>query len=129
MTLGQDTINIPESDLFALEQENLDSQTGIDRLEKAAVSLYKAILSTRDSGQSLKYRCDNQLKYFACIAMGDMAAANERVADYEQYSSKFSKRLLEFLTVMFKYQVSLLLPFLFMRRCQAASELTGGSGN
>ena len=45
--------------------------------------------------------------------MGDMAAANERVADYEQYSSKFSKRLLEFLTVMFKYQVSLLLLFVF----------------
>ena len=49
----QDTINIPEEDLTALAQESLESQNGIERLEKAAVSLYKAILSTRDSCKPL----------------------------------------------------------------------------
>ena len=47
----QETIHIPEIDLTALSQESLENPKGIERLERAAVSLYKAILSTRDSGQ------------------------------------------------------------------------------
>lgn len=39
--------------MTALTQESLESQQGIERLERAAVSLYKALLSTRDTGQSL----------------------------------------------------------------------------
>lgn len=44
------TIHIPESDLSALVQESLESQQGIEKLERSAVSLYKALLSTRDTG-------------------------------------------------------------------------------
>lgn len=43
-----DTINIPQSDLQALARESLESQSGIERLERAAVGLYKAVLSMRD---------------------------------------------------------------------------------
>lgn len=45
----QETIHIPENDLTALTQESLENPKGIERLERAAVSLYKALLSTRDS--------------------------------------------------------------------------------
>lgn len=43
-----DTINIPRSDLEALAKESLETKSGIERLEKAAVGLYKAVLSMRD---------------------------------------------------------------------------------
>ena len=49
----QSTIHIPDGDMTALTEESLESQQGIERLERAAVSLYKALLSTRDTGQSL----------------------------------------------------------------------------
>lgn len=60
LVLSQDTINIPEIDLQALAQESLESQAGIERLEKAAVSLYKAILSMRDTGQSTAFSLSEQ---------------------------------------------------------------------
>lgn len=44
------TIHIPEGDLNALVQESLESQQGIEKLEHSAVSLYKALVSTRDTG-------------------------------------------------------------------------------
>lgn len=45
-----DTINIPRQDLEALTKESLEKRTGIERLEKAAIGLYKAVLSMRDKG-------------------------------------------------------------------------------
>ncbi|SCV68918.1 BQ2448_1938 [Microbotryum intermedium] len=78
------TIHIPEEDLAALAQESLESTSGIERLEKAAVSLYKALLSTRDT---------------------EMLVASERVAEYRATATRFSKRVLDFLTIMFKFQV------------------------
>lgn len=50
---SQNTIHIPDADLTALSQESLENPTGIERLERAAVSLYKALLSTRDTRSSL----------------------------------------------------------------------------
>ncbi|SDA04161.1 BZ3500_MvSof-1268-A1-R1_C044g00125 [Microbotryum saponariae] len=78
------TIHIPEEDLAALAQESLESTSGIERLERAAVSLYKALLSTRDT---------------------EMLVASERVAEYRATATRFSKRVLDFLTIMFKFQV------------------------
>lgn len=49
----QNTIHIPDSDLTALSQESLENAKGVERLERAAVSLYKALLSTRDTRSSL----------------------------------------------------------------------------
>ncbi|KDE03286.1 hypothetical protein MVLG_06216 [Microbotryum lychnidis-dioicae p1A1 Lamole] len=78
------TIHISEEDLAALAQESLESTSGIERLERAAVSLYKALLSTRDT---------------------EMLVASERVAEYRATATRFSKRVLDFLTIMFKFQV------------------------
>ncbi|GAA6058447.1 hypothetical protein JCM3770_005082 [Rhodotorula araucariae] len=85
------TIHIPESDLTALTQESLESQQGIEKLERSVVSLYKALLSTRDT------------------AVGDMAAASERVGEYRANAQQFSKRVFDFLSIMFKFQVDQLL--------------------
>ncbi|BGP46275.1 hypothetical protein JCM10450v2_002117 [Rhodotorula kratochvilovae] len=85
------TIHIPESDLTALTQESLESQQGIEKLERSVVSLYKALLSTRDT------------------AVGDMAAASERVVEYRAKAQQFSKRVFDFLSIMFKFQVDQLL--------------------
>lgn len=54
------------------------------------MSLYKALLSTRDT------------------AVGDMAAASERVEEYRSSAASFCKRVADFLGVMFRFQVSLL---------------------
>ena len=37
-----------------------------------------------------------------------MAAANERVGEYQRYSTQFCKRLFDFLAVIFRFQVRLL---------------------
>ncbi|KAI5474704.1 Exocyst complex, component Exoc1 [Pseudohyphozyma bogoriensis] len=86
-----ETIHIPEKDLTALSQQSLENQEGIEKLERAGVSLYKALLSTRDT------------------AVGDMAAASERVGEYRSKATHFSKRIFDFLAVMFKFQVDLIL--------------------
>ncbi|BGP14101.1 hypothetical protein JCM10213_002398 [Rhodosporidiobolus nylandii] len=85
------TIHIPAADLTALIQESLENPQGIERLERASVSLYKALLSTRDT------------------AVGDMAAASERVGEYRAKASQFCKRVFDFLSIMFKFQVDQLL--------------------
>ncbi|KAM0753811.1 hypothetical protein T439DRAFT_285041 [Meredithblackwellia eburnea MCA 4105] len=79
-----ETIHIPEADLTTLSQGSLENPQGIEQLEKAAVSLYKALLSTRDK----------------------MAAASEHVGDYQVKASQFCKRIFDFLCIMFKYQVN-----------------------
>ncbi|TNY17143.1 exocyst complex component Sec3-domain-containing protein [Rhodotorula diobovata] len=81
------TIHIPDHDLTALTQESLESQQGIEKLERSVVSLYKALLSTRDT------------------AVGDMAAASERVGEYRAKAQQFSKRIFDFLAIMFRFQV------------------------
>ncbi|GAA5904040.1 uncharacterized protein JCM6883_002064 [Sporobolomyces salmoneus] len=85
------TIHIAEQDLTALSQESLENPQGIEKLERAAVSLYKALLSTRDT------------------AVGDMAAASERVGEYRTKADQFCKRILDFLSIMFKFQIDQLL--------------------
>ncbi|KAK4704899.1 exocyst complex component 1, partial [Phenoliferia sp. Uapishka_3] len=82
-----ETIHIPEADLSALSQESLENPQGIERLEKAAITLYKALLSTRDT------------------SVGDMAAASERVGEYRTKAGSFCKRIFDFLAIMFKFQV------------------------
>jgi len=85
------TIHIPEQDLTALSQESLENPQGIERLERSAVTLYKALLSTRDT------------------PVGDMAAASERVGEYRTKAAQFCKRVFDFLAIMFKFQVDQLL--------------------
>ncbi|GAA5834785.1 hypothetical protein JCM3766R1_003238 [Sporobolomyces carnicolor] len=85
------TIHIADQDLTALSQESLENPQGIEKLERAAVSLYKALLSTRDT------------------AVGDMAAASERVGEYRTKADQFCKRILDFLSIMFKFQIDQLL--------------------
>ncbi|OAV98595.1 hypothetical protein PTTG_01780 [Puccinia triticina 1-1 BBBD Race 1] len=87
------TIRIPDTALDALTQEPLDSQKGIDQLEKAATSLYKAILSVRD------------MNNVAAVA----AASDDKVEQYKRNAQQFCKRVYEFLIVMFKYQAGLIL--------------------
>ncbi|PLW50744.1 hypothetical protein PCASD_00689 [Puccinia coronata f. sp. avenae] len=87
------TIRIPDIALDALTQEPLDSQKGIDQLEKAATSLYKAILSVRD------------MNNVAAVA----AASDDKVEQYKRNAQQFCKRVYEFLIVMFKYQAGLIL--------------------
>ncbi|GAA5845649.1 hypothetical protein JCM5353_001250 [Sporobolomyces roseus] len=85
------TIHIAENDLSSLSQESLENPQGIEKLERAAVSLYKALLSTRDT------------------AVGDMAAASERVGEYRTKADQFCKRILDFLSIMFKFQIDQLM--------------------
>ncbi|KAH8915864.1 hypothetical protein BT69DRAFT_1229374 [Atractiella rhizophila] len=84
------TVNIPAEDLTILKKEPMESTQSIQRLETSAATLYKALLSTRDMG------------------VGDMVVANERLAEYRERASQFCVRVLEFLAVMFKFQIDLM---------------------
>lgn len=109
-----ETIHIDSSDLAALSQESLSGPEGIERLERAAVSLYKALLSTRDTRKpllsivlsvvfSITWCIDSSSHL--CLAVGDMAAASERVEEYRLKAAEFCKRLYDFLAIAFNAQV------------------------
>lgn len=86
------TIHVDESELTALNRASLESPAGIEQLESAASTLYKSMLQARrDDGGA------------------DMAAATERLDEYMQVSAQFCKRLLDYLSMAFRYQADALL--------------------
>ena len=85
----QQIVNVDKQDLMILTQESLESDRGIKSLENSAASLYKALQAGRDT------------------AVGDMAAAIERMSEYQTHNSQFTKRVFDYLLIMFKFQVSL----------------------
>lgn len=95
-----------------LTQESLESDRGIQSLENAAVSLYKALQAGRDTGESARHLLDltgmpliDMVVFLA--AVGDMAAAIERMQEYQTHNAQFTKRIFDYLFIMFKFQVSL----------------------
>ncbi len=73
-------------------------------LEKAAASLYKALQAGMDAGESTYAQMSRSL---TCPANADVAATIARMKEYQENSSQFCKRVLDYLDVTFKYQVSL----------------------
>ncbi|KLO20758.1 hypothetical protein SCHPADRAFT_816552 [Schizopora paradoxa] len=82
------TVHVDRETLLTLTQESLEKTDSIQRLEEAAVDLYKALLAGRDN---------------------DMAATMERLDEYRTHNIQFCKRILDFLTIMFTAQSNLLL--------------------
>ncbi|KAG6885399.1 hypothetical protein C0993_002132 [Termitomyces sp. T159_Od127] len=82
------TVNVDQGSLVTLTQESLEKPQSMERLEEAAVELYKALQAGRDT---------------------DMAATMERLQEYRTYNAQFCKRLFDFLSIMFTAQSTLLL--------------------
>ncbi|GJJ09890.1 hypothetical protein Clacol_004114 [Clathrus columnatus] len=80
-----ETANVDPTTLLILTQESLEKQSGIDKLERAAADLYKALLSGRDSEMA-------------------MAMAVERSGEYKTYNNQFCKRLHDYFEIMFGVQ-------------------------
>ncbi|KAK4686866.1 exocyst complex component 1, partial [Tremellales sp. Uapishka_1] len=79
-------VEVPQQDLRTLTQESPQTARGVQALENAAASLYKALQAGRDT------------------ANAEVAATIARMREYQQSSSQFSSRLLEFLNITFKFQ-------------------------
>jgi hypothetical protein len=77
----------PEA-LTTLARESLREPAGIERVEAAATQLYKALQAGRDR---------------------DMAATMERLGEYQTHNAQFCTRVLDFLSILFTAQGSLLL--------------------
>ncbi|SPO21773.1 related to Exocyst complex component Sec3 [Ustilago trichophora] len=88
------TINVDEDAIHALSAGRLENPDGVARLELAAASLYKSMLQARRDGDG---------------GGADMAAAAERLADHEAISSRFCKRVLDYLNVTFNAEAQRLL--------------------
>ncbi|PPQ64521.1 hypothetical protein CVT26_002060 [Gymnopilus dilepis] len=82
------TVHVDQEALTTLTQESLEKPQSINRLEEAAVQLYKALQAGRDT---------------------EMAATMERLQEYRTYNAQFCKRIFDFLSIMFVAQSKLLL--------------------
>nr|CDI52043.1 related to Exocyst complex component Sec3 [Melanopsichium pennsylvanicum 4] len=90
-----DTINVDQDAIHALSSGRLDTSDGVAQLEVAAASLYKSMLQARRDGDG--------------GGGADMTAAAERLADHEAISSRFCKRVLDYLNVTFNAETQRLL--------------------
>ncbi|PWN50662.1 hypothetical protein IE53DRAFT_362197 [Violaceomyces palustris] len=93
------TINVDEAALHKLSAGRLESPEGIAELEVAAGSLYKSMLQARRDNDGSS----------GTAAGSDMAATTERLAEHEAYSTRFCKRVLDYLTVTFSVEAQKLL--------------------
>ncbi len=84
------TINVDEDAIHVLSAGRLETADGVAQLEMAAASLYKSMLQARRDGDG---------------GGADMAAAAERLADNEAISSRFCKRVLEYLNITFNAEI------------------------
>ncbi|KZO92801.1 hypothetical protein CALVIDRAFT_567098 [Calocera viscosa TUFC12733] len=82
------TVDVNRDALLALTQESMEKPAGIERLEKSAAELYKALLAGREN---------------------EIAATMERLQEYQTHNSQFCKRVSDFLTIMFQFQSDRLL--------------------
>lgn len=98
------TVHVDQEALSTLTQESLEKAQSIQRLEDAAVQLYKALQAGRDTGDIL-----NPLETKTLIdIIVDMAATMERLHEYQTFNAQFCKRLFDFLSIMFVAQVGIL---------------------
>ncbi|KAK8845463.1 hypothetical protein IAR55_006176 [Kwoniella newhampshirensis] len=79
-------VEVPSEDLRILTQESPQTARGVQKLEKAAASLYKALQAGMDS------------------ANAEVAATIVRMQEYREQSAQFCKRVSDYLDVTFKYQ-------------------------
>lgn len=89
------TINVDQDAIHTLSVGRLENPDGVAQLEAAAASLYKSMLQARRDGDG--------------GGGADMAAAAERLAEYEAISSRFCKRVLDYLNVTFNAETQRLL--------------------
>lgn len=85
--LSPPNVDVDQADLIVLTKESLESDKGIAALERAAATLYKAIKSNDDQAD----------------------ADEKRVNEYKTITLQFAKRMLDYLSIMFKFQVDNLL--------------------
>uniref|UniRef100_V5EVM1 Exocyst complex component Sec3 PIP2-binding N-terminal domain-containing protein n=1 Tax=Kalmanozyma brasiliensis (strain GHG001) TaxID=1365824 RepID=V5EVM1_KALBG len=88
------TINVDDDVINTLSAGRLENADGVAQLESAAASLYKSMLQARTDGDD---------------GGADMAAAAEKLAEYEAISSRFCKRVLEYLNITFNVETQRLL--------------------
>ncbi|WVF66184.1 hypothetical protein IAT40_000924 [Kwoniella sp. CBS 6097] len=79
-------VEVPAEDIRTLTQESPSTPRGIQILEKAAASLYKALQAGMDS------------------ANAEVAATIAHMREYQENSVQFCKRISDYLDVTFKYQ-------------------------
>ncbi|OCF36139.1 exocyst protein [Kwoniella heveanensis CBS 569] len=79
-------VEVPSEDIRTLTQESPSTPRGIQILEKAAASLYKALQAGMDS------------------ANAEVAATIAHMREYQENSTQFCKRISDYLDVTFKYQ-------------------------
>jgi len=85
----QEIAEVAPDDLRVLAQESPGSARGVQNLERAAASLYKALQAGMDQ------------------ANAEVAATIARTREYQENSHQFCKRLQDYLDVAFKHQVRL----------------------
>ncbi|KAG5647578.1 hypothetical protein DXG03_008931 [Asterophora parasitica] len=100
------TVNVDQRFLVTLTQESLEKPQSLQRLEEAAAQLYKALQAGRDTGTYLFLL---EFSRILTALLPDMAATMERLQEYRTHNVQFCKRIMDFLSIMFTAQSTLLL--------------------
>lgn len=82
------TVQVDREVLVTLTQESLEKASGIQKLEKAATELYKALQAGQDT---------------------EMAATMERLDEYRTHNAQFCKRVYDYLSIMSVAQAEIIL--------------------
>lgn len=80
-------ITLSEDELQILRNESLETNDGIERVERVAASLKRMLGTTPGYG------------------LGGMEATHEKMKKYEFYSANFSTRVYDYLKVMFQFKI------------------------
>ena len=90
--------DVPREDLTKLSQISPSSKRGVEELELAAASLYKAIQASREKGEWYTTR------KMADSEANEVAATSKHMREYHDAASQFSTRVLQYLDIAFKHQ-------------------------
>ncbi|KAG0704350.1 exocyst complex component Sec3-domain-containing protein [Suillus ampliporus] len=82
------TVQVDREALVTLTQESLEKASGIQKLERAAIELYKALQAGQDTG---------------------VAATMERLDEYRTHNAQFCKRIYDYLSIMSVAQAEIIL--------------------
>jgi archaellum component FlaC len=94
---------VPPEDLRVLVHESPSSAKGVQVLERAAASLYKALQAGMDSGTS--HVClQLSLEFADHTANAEVQASIHRLREYQDASAQFCKRLIDYLEITFQHQ-------------------------
>lgn len=99
------TLRIPNSELQDLHYGALDDARGVENIERALSTLYRALMQIDPNVQQNKQRQNNagqSISTYANSDLGEMRAVREKKSEYSEHSQAFIRRFCQYMNSAFK---------------------------